>query len=333
MQRAGRIAVGLALLFATVAVTTVARPADAAETYAYVAGTTAVARTGGSTVADSGTVVCAGAPDADAGAGVGGVCIPWSAGGSAIEVVDGALGHDVAFQACVDNDGNLQCGGTPVISGCADAVVFSHFDNGTFSNPLAAPTSFTSGCPGGFPGWVVFLCQGAHDAGGLHAHEATGGTVTTVASGGPSGQFCGSPPVLPGKPYYGYLPTGVENVCTGEGTLTTPPLHFPGLGPAATGTFSATFDLGACVTGTVTLSGTITGPAGGAYCNLATGAGTVAGHRFTFLLTGGLFQITPVTPEGAAGLLSLVADPTTTPPQSCVNGATKFLFAGSVILS
>ena len=172
------------------------RPAPADQ---YVAGSTFVARVDNTTVLDLGFVECTGT----SGPGVGGGCIPWTAGGGAIEVIDAVNGRNVAFQVCIDNDGDRFCGGVPTIAGCDDTIVFSHFDDGTFSNPLAAPTSFTTGCPGGFRGWVVFLCQGVHATGTPHEHEVTTGTITSAGGGGPSGQFCGTPL---GKPYIHALP-------------------------------------------------------------------------------------------------------------------------------
>ena len=284
----------------------------------YVAGSTAVVRaTPGGTVADSGFVECSPAPAPS----TGGACIPWTAGGSAIKVTDDVNGTAVAFQVCVDNDGNQQCGGTPTITGCDDDIVFSHFDSGAFSNPVAAPTSFRSGCPGGFKGWVVILCQGVHGVGSPHTHEVTKGTVTSVSGGGASGNFCGGPPFVPGKPYFiGKAPRGL---CAGSGTLTTASaLTFPVVSAARTATFTLTFNAQACTAATLTANGTLTGD-----CASAMGSGSVNGTSpFLLRLTSGVLTLTPVGPDGGLGILTIV--PSATGGESCVTGADSFTVNG-----
>jgi hypothetical protein len=288
----------------------------------YVAGSTAVVRSSpGGTVADSGFVLCADSPAPSEG----GACIPWSAGGSAIKVVDAVNGTNVAFQVCVDNDGNQQCGGTPAIAGCDDFLVFSHFDDGSFSNPLSAPTSFKSGCPGGFRGWVVILCQGAHAAGTPHTHEVTEGTVTSVGSGGPSGQFCGAPPGVPGKPYF--LGRPPRALCSGTGTLAlSSPSALPLVAPPNTFTFSLAFNSGVCpVGGSVSATGTLVGSG----CGAAEGTGVVNGHphRFKIRVAGAAIVLLPDGPEGGVG--SLVALGDVTGGSSCVGtGANRFIVVG-----
>lgn len=276
----------------------------------YVAGTTVVAR-GGTTLVDLGLVECnTGVPS------VGGACIPWSGGGSAIEVVDDQNGRDVAFQACVDNDGNSFCGGVPTIAGCDDDIAFSHFDNGTFSNPLAAPTGFRSGCPGGFPGWVVFLCQGAHAVGAPHTHEVTTGTITSAASGGPSGEFCGGQVV--GKPY---VRSAIPNGCAVQGTMILS-TQFVNPPASRTASFSVSFTAGTCSAGMVTMSGTLTGS-----CFEATGQGQFSsGRKFTLTWVGGVMELTPMGNQGGVGTLSVTPD--TASGQSCLTGASRFIVAG-----
>lgn len=312
MKRFGRLARVFAAVVGIAVATVSPGQADT-----YVAGSTVVVRQdpGAGTAADSGFVECSTAPAPS----TGGACIPWTAGGNAIKVVDQVNGTAVAFQVCVDNDGNQQCGGTPTIAGCDDDVVYSHFDNGSFSNPLAAPTSFRTGCPGGYRGWVVILCQGAHASGGAHTHEVTEGTVTSVTGGGPSGEFCGPPPGVPGKPYF--LGRPPSNLCAGGGVLTTGPLGAPFLAATASYSFSLTFS-GACTSGTsLTVNGSITGS-----CGAAEGSGTVNGqpHRFLFRVTGIGMTVIPVGPEGAVG--SLFIAPAT--GESCLTGADQFLVNG-----
>jgi len=282
----------------------------------YVAGTTFVARGADITVADFGVVECNAMPAPS----TGGACIPWSGGGGGVRVVDAVNGTNVAFQACVDNDGNSLCGGVPTVAGCDDDIVFSHHDNGTFSNPLAAPTSFRAGCPGGFRGWVVFLCQGTHATTAPHTHEVTTGTVTAAGSGGPSGEFCGGVPL--GKPY---IRTTVSNGCLVQGTMQTG--SGLGLTPTATTSFAMSFSIGTCLAGGVTASGVVTGS-----CFAATGSGQFSsGHKFTLTWAGTSMVFTPVGTSGAAGSAVVVEDPLDTGSCSSFT-ANRFAVFGSFVL-
>ncbi len=182
----------------------------------YVGGATFVGRDDSAgQVLDAGGVMC----NEGSGDGVGGACFPWSSlapGQVYVSVDDVVAGSDVAFQVCVDNNGDGLCGdvggvNSPGISanvdigGCRDTILFSHDDQGNFFNPLGAlPTAFPQGCDGGFPGWIVFICAGAHDDGQTtHTHEVTSGTVTPAYSGSGTGTFCGGIGKLniPPKPY------------------------------------------------------------------------------------------------------------------------------------
>lgn len=176
-----------------------------------------VADEGGSTFVDNGAVVC---EDTDGDGvheqGQGGVCIPFNAASPissnpAIHVSDDLVGEDVAFQVCVDNDGDGRCGfRTKEVGGvakelpgndpgCFDEIRFSHGDDESNINPLSVPDGFQDGCAdnGGFAGWVVMICAGAHAPTdhGSHPHEATDGTVqlTSVSSKTGQGDFCGGP--------------------------------------------------------------------------------------------------------------------------------------------
>lgn len=165
---------------------------------------------------DAGGVLC----HAGTGDGVGGACIAWDSLDGLeefVQVDDALAGLDVAFQVCVDNNGDGLCGGPQGLDstgglggingtgGCRDTILFSHDDRGAFFNPLGPlPTGFPSGCTGGFAGWVVFLCEGVHDDKVVpHEHAATTGHVTPVTSGSGSGTFCGgiAEQDLPPKPY------------------------------------------------------------------------------------------------------------------------------------
>lgn len=191
-------------------------------TQTYAASGTAVVRTDGlGTVVDSGAMVC----NPTLGVGAGGGCVPWASLGNGevyLEVVDDNLGADVAYQVCIDNDGDGSCAADCVIftatsspcvgcqdvdgdtvcdlpgitesNPCPDIQVFSHHDDGSFFNPLGPlPTAFLNDCDGGFEGWVVFTCTGVHSIGGAHTHEAISGELTPATSGGGYGTFCFSP--------------------------------------------------------------------------------------------------------------------------------------------
>jgi hypothetical protein len=171
----------------------------AGDTGRYVGAGTTVGRANGQTAADDGTVVC----DDGEGVGTGGVCLAFG-GGDAVEVADQALRGEVAFQVCIDNDGDGFCT-SPSYGPCADQIFFSHDDAGQFFNPIGPlPTGFAPGCYGGpWKGYVVLLCQGAHAAGtSVHTHEATSGTASVTTGGQGFGTFCGgTPQQVSRKPY------------------------------------------------------------------------------------------------------------------------------------
>lgn len=158
--------------------------------------------------ADRGVTIC----DPALGTGIGGGCIPFNSDGSpgAISVSDlgrAVAGGDptsVAFQVCIDNNGDSKCtsGGDAAGKNCADYVAFSHNDAGQFFNPLGPlPSSKAPGCEttGGWNGYVVFLCEGVHVGGRgsqgvpAHSHPATTGLISSedasTATG--FGDFCG----------------------------------------------------------------------------------------------------------------------------------------------
>ncbi len=171
----------------------------------YNGGATVVVKpVGGEASVDVGTVVCR--PGTNSG--TGGACVPFGTG-NAIRVNDIVAGSAVAFQVCIDNDGNGKCGGLPTVPNCFDRVFYSHNDAGTIFNPLGPlPTGFNAGCPGGkFKGYIVFLCQGVHIDGNIpHVHIARSGTATLVTGGTGFGNFCGPleafDPRFPPKTYY-----------------------------------------------------------------------------------------------------------------------------------
>lgn len=164
----------------------------------YVAGGTAVYRENGQTVADDGAALCL-----PGGMGVGGACLPFGGRGGAVGVLDAVSGTNVAFQVCIDNNGDSKCTDNrkPTGEACVDQVFFSHSDDARFFNPLGPlPNSRTPGCPTtGWNGYVVFICEGVHvaqngSAGGgqPHTHAATTGTISNAPAGSGYGNFCGS---------------------------------------------------------------------------------------------------------------------------------------------
>lgn len=163
------------------------------------AGTVVAKQTGSAPDLDRGVVVC----DPAAGRGIGGVCIPFAGGRNAIGVLDALASGEVAFQACIDNSGDGACtvDNRTTINPCTDDIFYSHDDQGRFFNPLGPlPAGFWQGCAGqenfhGFPGYVVFICDGVHlNQGEAHSHSATSGTVELVAGGTGYGTFCASEP-------------------------------------------------------------------------------------------------------------------------------------------
>jgi hypothetical protein len=157
---------------------------------------------------DRGSVIC----NSD-GASIGGGCIPFNPlVGDSIRVDDDLAGTAVAFQVCIDNNGDGLCGGQREGPGafCADQLYYSHGDAGTFDNPLGPlPMTFRPGCPGGFAGYVVFVCVGIHAVEGHppHQHIAPKGMIT-LTTGGTGvigdksvGDFCGGTVETPPKPY------------------------------------------------------------------------------------------------------------------------------------
>lgn len=179
-------------------------PGNAASSERYEGGgTVAVAKINGVTVVDNGAAICR-----PGGASTGGACVSFAdvgadgrGGNVYLGVQDDALGPDVAFQVCVDNNGDGVCGGPDGAGGleCGDDQFFSHDDDGRFFNPLGPlPNSFRQGCPGSsaHAGFVVFLCTGVHQvrADAPHEHTVTDGTAATVVTDDatPSyGTFCG----------------------------------------------------------------------------------------------------------------------------------------------
>ncbi len=190
----------------------------------YVGGGTAVVKEDRrAPAADEGTVVCSLAD----GSGTGGACVPFGIDpvtglpGDSVLVQDAAAGTAVAFQVCIDNNGDSVCTfpeGRDGTVGCTDQVFFSHNDAGAFFNPIGPlPTGFQPGCPGGpYPGYVVFLCEGAHNAGGAHAHAATTGRASLVKGGTGFGDFCGGVVENPTrKQYFVTGGSGAGNYVTG----------------------------------------------------------------------------------------------------------------------
>ena len=200
-----------AIVFAGVALTLAifaSQTANANVTATYIGGGTLVYEQGGQNPndprVDKGTLVC----DQATGNGVGGVCLT-------AEGLNGVLVHDdvkenrVAFQVCIDTNGDGRCVSQqldPGVDPCqvgVDLIFFSHDDQGLFHNPLGPLPPASTRCPGfelqGFKGYIVFLCEGVHvprDSSGTglpHSHQATTGTATAIQSlqYDGYGNFCG----------------------------------------------------------------------------------------------------------------------------------------------
>ena len=179
--------------------------AQAAPTTSYVGAGVTVVRAGGQAVIDNGGVICRAS-----GPSIGGGCVDFPApgtDGAGVQVVDADLGLDVAFQVCIDNNGDGICGGPQGLGSleCGDDIFFSHSDDGAFFNAVGPlPGSFRRGCPGGdWNGYVVMMCSGVHAVTGddAHAHEATQGVISTTFGAKGFGDFCGG----------GGGPTGTPN--------------------------------------------------------------------------------------------------------------------------
>lgn len=197
-RRAG-VSTALAMVLSTAVVMS-----QSATAGVYVGGATVVYKEAGDpegAQADRGVAICSVATEA----GVGGACLPFPgfpAQQGAVQVGDFLAGPNVAFQVCIDNNGDGKClsGGDtgPFIDFCPDEIYFSHNDKGEFFNPLGPlPTSRGLGCLNpplnGWNGYVVFLCDGVHAVRNElpHSHQATSGTVALAPMGFGFGDFCG----------------------------------------------------------------------------------------------------------------------------------------------
>lgn len=168
---------------------------------------------------DSGVITCMKAKPVPS---IGGGCVPFGVGNS-ILVTDMNAGLEVAYQVCLDNNGDGSCSlttpaarvaaGACVVVGtsttcereaadiglpsgpCDDELFFSHSDDGAFHNPLGPlPTDFKDGCPGGsWRGYVVILCEGVHATAAPHVHPVVAGSITATTGGTGYGTFCGAP--------------------------------------------------------------------------------------------------------------------------------------------
>ena len=111
--------------------------------------------------------------------------------------------------------------------------------------------------------------------------------------------------------------------------MTTPAMFYPGFTSAA-GSFVLSLDLLGPETcfwsmTTLTAAGNLSGWCGHA---LGNGVAGIHGHVFNFVLEGTTMTFT----DGVVGTLQVVPDVTSTPAQSCITGATRFLVSGSLEL-
>ncbi|HEV8360407.1 MAG TPA: hypothetical protein VGR28_08150 [Candidatus Thermoplasmatota archaeon] len=171
----------------------------------YLAGSTLVVKPqGAQPILDDGGAICVKSSPAPS---LGGGCVAF---GLSVLVNDAGLGDAVAFQVCIDNDGDGVCKAKR--EACGDDIFFSHYDSGRIDNPIGPlPGGFRPGCPGGpWQGYVVLLCEGVHgggNAGGVnvpaHAHAASTGSIapTGLLGEGNQGNFCNAGLEAPPKPY------------------------------------------------------------------------------------------------------------------------------------
>ena len=158
-------------------------------------------------LADNGAVTCTNTDFAGGNAaGLGGICIPFNElVHDSVYVEDDLYGStNLAFQVCVDNNGDSICTGNGEsffnLGGCSDLIAFSHdSQTGLFHNPLWIPPWFEiqwSWCnPGNaFPGYIVIVCAGVDTFPTPHQHDAGNGRIYNVQTGGTGhGNFCGGP--------------------------------------------------------------------------------------------------------------------------------------------
>ncbi|MEO7803190.1 MAG: hypothetical protein ABIS18_01765 [Actinomycetota bacterium] len=167
-------------------------------------GTFVVKQAGQEPEADRGVAVCS----RSSAAGVGGACLafPTDTSNAYVKVDDLLAGPNVAFQVCIDNNGDGRCitgGDKPQVPDpCADQIFFSHDDQGRFFNALGPLPTTRTGCVPptvGHNGYIVFLCEGVHAVRGstgvepAHSHGAISGTIN-LSGPGPIqgfGNFCG----------------------------------------------------------------------------------------------------------------------------------------------
>jgi hypothetical protein len=163
----------------------------------YTTGGTFVVKSGDVTIVDNGGAICSGL----SGGGIGGGCLPFPIfqpgrdGGAFVAVNDASAGQHVAFQVCIDNNGDGICGGQFLPNDpCPDQIFFSHANGGVFHDPLGPlPTKPLAGCHNAFPGYVVLLCQGEHNdpISGPHTHTLSSGQIYAATNGTGYGDFCG----------------------------------------------------------------------------------------------------------------------------------------------
>lgn len=309
--------------------TTSPDPAYAADPARYVSGGTVAARVDGGSTVDEGYVVC----DDGSGTGAGGFCVPFG-GGDAVWIDDEVAGEDVAFQVCVDNSGDGICT-SPDSGPCADTVVFSHDDDGTFYNPVGpVPTGFVPGCgAGAYEGYVVFLCEGFHAVGtSVHTHPATTGTGGVTSGGEGTGEFCGGDPV-PSRKAYTRTATGV----TAAGIRMDLTIGCFGCGVYGPGGNSLTwvcdsacvFEGTPCVGCQGTGEFTVNGPPGGICAVSWSADGTIQrpsrDHLFTMTVIGGTWLMT-VHDEGQSSGVVATREPVGNP---CGGPASMILLGGA----
>ena len=114
--------------------------------------------------------------------------------------------------------------------------------------------------------------------------------------------------------------------CSGSGVLWTGPVYHATLGPSATGLVTFNFTIGGClVSGATTIYGTYTTNNLGNFCEHSTGKVAIGPDVLDWVQVGNTWTF-----SGSHGGGSFVVEANRAAGQSCVSGATQFLFTGLI---
>lgn len=114
--------------------------------------------------------------------------------------------------------------------------------------------------------------------------------------------------------------------CAGSGIMQSNPVYHMGFGPSATGAVVFTFTVGGCVIGSGTVfSATFSANPVGNYCEYSTGTAGIGPDSLDWTNVGYVWTF-----SGSHGGGVLVVVPNSAAGQSCMTGATEFLFTGLI---